>query len=280
MLVTGASDGLGKVTARVLAQRGAQVILLGRNAEKTERTRQEIIAATGNQQVDTALADMSSLAQVRRVAAEINAKYSHLDVLVNNAGALFKDQRELSVDGNELTLATNYLGPFLLTSLLFDLLRRSPAARIVNVSSEGYRLSRPTLDDMQSEKRYSKEFEYGNTKLFNILFTQELARRLRAHGIANVTTNALQPGSVATGFGSHSRGWFMTLARLMPSRKTPEQGAETSVFLAADPSVATTSGGYFDKKKLLAVKHDFNTPANAQRLWEISEQLTDTRFLG
>jgi len=280
MLVTGASDGLGKVTARVLAQRGAQVILLGRNAEKTERTRQEIMAATGNQQVDTALADMSSLAQVRRVAAEINAKYSHLDVLVNNAGALFKDQRELSVDGNELTLATNYLGPFLLTSLLFDLLRRSPAARIVNVSSEGYRLSRPTLDDIQSEKRYSKEFEYGNTKLFNILFTQELARRLRAHGIANVTTNALQPGSVATGFGSHSRGWFMTLARIMPSRKTPEQGAETSIFLAADPSVATTSGGYFDKKKPLAVKHAFNTPANTQRLWEISEALTGTQFLG
>lgn len=279
MLVTGASDGLGKVTARVLAQRGAQVILLGRNGEKTERTRQEIIAATGNQQVDTALADMSSLAQVRRVAAEINAKYPRLDVLVNNAGALFKDKREVSVDGNELTLATNYLGPFLLTSLLFDLLRSSPAARIVNVSSEGYRLSRPTLDDMQSEKRYSKEFEYGNTKLFNIMFTQELARRLRVHGIANVTTNALQPGSVATGFGSHSRGWFMTLARLMPSRKTPEQGAETSVFLAADPSIATTSGGYFDKKKPLAVKHDFNTPANAQQLWEISEALTGTQFL-
>lgn len=280
MLVTGASDGLGKVTARVLAQRGAQVILLGRNAEKTERARQEIIAATGNQQVNTALADMSSLAQVRRVAAEINVNYPRLDVLVNNAGALFRDQREVSVDGNELTLATNHLGPFLLTSQLFDLLRKSPAARIVNVSSEGYRLSRPTLDDVQSEKRYSKEFEYGNTKLFNIMFTQELARRLRAYGIANVTTNALQPGSVATSFGSHSRGWFMTLARIMPSRKTPEQGAETSIFLAADPSVATTSGGYFDKKKPLAVKHDFNTPANAQRLWEISEALTGTQFLG
>lgn len=280
ILITGATSGIGKVTAQVLAKQGAHVILLGRNRLKTERTRQEIIEATSNQRVDMALADLSSLQEVRDVAAEINAQYPRLDVLVNNAGLMLGAEREVSADGYELTLATNHLGPFLLTSLLLDLLRKSPAARIVNVASMAYRFSKPTLDDIQSERSYSPVWEYGTTKLWNIMFTQELARRLRTHGITNVTTNSLHPGAVATGYGQQSGGWLSAMLALgRPFMLSPEKGAETSIFLASDPSVATVSGGYYSKKKPEPVKSSFNTLANSQRLWTMSEELTGTQFL-
>lgn len=280
MLVTGATSGIGEVTARELARQGAHVIILARNRQKAERTQQEIKAVTGNQQVDIVLADLSVMQQVRDVAAEIHAKYPRLDVLVNNAGLMFGNERELSADGYEMTLATNHLGPFLLTSLLLDLLQKSPAARIVNVASMAYRFSKPTLDDLQSERDYSPVWEYGNTKLWNIMFTQELAQRLRAHGITNVTTNCLHPGAVATGYGQQTGGIVgavLSLAR--PFMISPEKGAQTSLFLATDPSVANVSGGFFSKKKPEPVKSSFNTPANNKRLWEISEQLTQTNFL-
>ena len=280
ILITGATSGIGKVTAQALAGRGAHVILLARNRVKAARTRQEIIDATGNPRVDTALADLSALQQVRDVAAEIIAHYPRLDVLINNAGLMLGARREVSADGHELTLATNHLGPFLLTSLLLDLLRQSPAARVVNVASMAYRFSKPTLDDIQSERSYSPIWEYGNTKLFNIMFTQELARRLRGHGIANVVTNALHPGAVATGYGSHSGGWLTAALQLgRPFMLSPEKGAETSIFLATDAHAGTVSGGYFSKKKAEPVKSRFNTPDNARRLWEMSEELTGTRFL-
>lgn len=226
------------------------------------------------------LADLSVMQQVRDVAAQLHDKYPRLDVLVNNAGLMFGAERQLSPDGYEMTLATNHLGPFLLTSLLLDLLQKSPAARIVNVASMAYRFSKPTLDDLQSEQHYSPVWEYGNTKLWNIMFTQELAQRLRAHGITNVTTNCLHPGAVATGYGQQTGGFVgaaLSLAR--PFMISPEKGAQTSIFLATDPSVATTSGGFFSKKKPEPVKSNFNTPANNKKLWEISEKLTETNFL-
>jgi retinol dehydrogenase-12 len=280
ILVTGATSGIGEVTAHELAQQGAHVIILARNAQKAERTQQAIIAATGNKRVDTVLADLSVLQQVRDVANQIHAKYPRLDVLVNNAGLMFGAERELSADGYEMTLATNHLGPFLLTSLLFDLLQKSPAARIVNVASMAYRFSKPTLDDIQSERNYSPIWEYGNTKLWNIMFTQELANRLRTHGISNVTTNALHPGAVATGYGQQSGGWLSAAIKLArPFMISPKQGAETSIFLATDAKVGTTSGGFFSKKKAEPVKSSFNTATNNLRLWELSEQLTATKFL-
>ncbi|GAA4500468.1 SDR family oxidoreductase [Hymenobacter ginsengisoli] len=280
ILVTGATSGIGEVTARELARQGAHVIILARNRQKAERTRQEIIAATGNQQVDIVLADLSVQQQVRDAAAQLHDKYPRLDVLVNNAGLMFGAKRELSADGYEMTLATNHLGPFLLTSLLLDLLQKSPAARIVNVASMAYRFSKPTLDDLQSEQSYSPVWEYGNTKLWNIMFTQELAKRLREHGISNVTTNALHPGAVATGYGQQTGGIISAVLALgRPFMLSPEKGAETSLFLATDPSVAATSGGFFSKKKPEPVKSSFNTPANNQKLWELSEALTKTNFL-
>jgi retinol dehydrogenase-12 len=193
---------------------------------------------------------------------------------------MFGAEREVSADGYEMTLATNHLGPFLLTSLLFDLLQKSPAARIVNVASMAYRFSKPTLDDIQSERSYSPIWEYGNTKLWNIMFTQELAQRLRAHGITNVTTNSLHPGAVATGYGQQSGGWLSAVLALgRPFMLSPEKGAETSIFLVTDTKVGTISGGFFSKKKPEPVKSGFNTAANNRRLWEMSEQLTNTQFL-
>ena len=280
ILVTGATSGIGEVTARELARQGAHIIILARNRQKAERTQREIIAATGNQQVDVVLADLSVMQQVRDVAAQLHDKYPRLDVLVNNAGLMFGAERQLSVDGYEMTLATNHLGPFLLTSLLFDLVQKSPAARIVNVASMAYRFSKPTLTDLQSEQYYNPMWEYGNTKLWNIMFTQELAQRLRAHGITNVTTNALHPGAVATGYGQQSGGWLSAVLALgRPFMLSPEKGAETSIYLVTDPSVAATSGGFFSKKKPEPVKSSFNTAANNEKLWKMSEQLTDTQFL-
>jgi retinol dehydrogenase-12 len=226
------------------------------------------------------LADLSVLQQVRDVAAQVHDKYPRLDVLVNNAGLMFGSERELSADGYEMTLATNHLGPFLLTSLLLDLLQKSPAARVVNVASMAYRFSKPTLTDLQSEQSYSPVWEYGNTKLWNIMFTQELAKRLREHGINNVTTNSLHPGAVATGYGQQTGGIISAVLALgRPFMLSPEKGAETSIFLATDPSVATTSGGFFSKKKPEPVKSNFNTPANNQKLWQMSEALTGVKFL-
>lgn len=280
ILVTGGTSGIGEVTARELARRGAHVVILARNAEKAEKTRQQLIAETGNQQIDVVLADLSNLQQVRDVTAEIHQKYPRLDVLINNAGLMFGAKREVSADGYEMTLATNHLGPFLLTSLLLDLLQKSPAARIVNVASNAYKFSKPTLDDIQSEADYSPVWEYGTTKLWNIMFTQELAKRLREHGIQNVVTSCLHPGAVATNYGKQTGGVIGTLLNLgRPFMISPEKGAQTSIFLATDEQAGRSSGGYYDKSKPVAVKSKFNTAANNRRLWEISEQLTKTNFL-
>ncbi|MDQ2794356.1 MAG: SDR family oxidoreductase [Bacteroidota bacterium] len=279
-LVTGATSGIGQVTATELAKMGAHVVILARNADKAATAQQEIKAAAGHDRVDVLLADLADLGQVRRAAAEFNAKYPRLDVLVNNAGLIFGAERQLSPDGNELGLATNHLGPFLLTSLLFGKLKASPAARVVNVASMAYQFARPDLADPQSARHYGAMRVYANTKLFNLMFTQELARRLRQHGIANITTNALHPGVVASNFGDSAGGWLGLLAPLArPFMISVAKGAETSVFLASDPAVATTSGGYFDKKKATPVKNSFNTPEHARQLWELSERLTDTQLL-
>ena len=279
-LVTGATSGIGQVTATELAKMGAHVVILARNAGKAATAQLEIKAAAGHDKVDVLLADLADLGQVRRAAAEFIAKYPRLDILVNNAGLIFGPERQFSPDGNELGLATNHLGPFLLTSLLFEKLQASPAARIVNVASMAYQFARPDLADLQSAKSYGAMRVYANTKLFNILFTQELARRLRAHGITNVTTNTLHPGVVASNFGDSAGGWLGKLTALArPFMISVAKGAETSVFLASDPAVAGTSGGYFDKKKTAPVKSAFNTLEHARQLWEQSEQLTGTKFL-
>ncbi|WP_375437000.1 SDR family oxidoreductase [uncultured Hymenobacter sp.] len=279
ILVTGATSGIGEVTARELAKQGAHVVLLARNAEKAEATRRKIVAAAGHDLVGILLCDLSDLGQVRKAAETFRRIYPRLDVLINNAGLLFGHPRKVSVDGYEMGVATNHLGPFLLTSLLFDELKKSPDGRIVNLASEAYHFAKPDLTDFQSERNYSPMRVYGNTKLYSIMFTQELARQLRTRNINHVTVNAVHPGAVASNFGDSSSGWLSVLTKVFrPFMLTVEQGAATSIFLASEPMGSEVSGGYFEKKQARAVKHPFNTPENAQALWYETERLVQHNF--
>ncbi len=271
VLVTGATNGIGYITARTLAQRGATVGIVGRDTSRVERAAQEIKAQAPNGEVHSFLADLSSQAQVRRLAAEIQAKFPRLDVLVNNAGAVFA-RRQVSVDGIEMTLALNHLAPFLLTNLLLDCLKASEQARVVTVASMAHAGMRIPFDDLNHERgRYRPFIVYGQTKLMNIMFTYELARRLAG---TTVTANALHPGFVASNFGKSNGGWWNTIFALAkPFAISSERGAQTSIYLASSPEVASVTGTYFANRK--AVK---SSPASydreaQQRLWVASEQL-------
>src|SRR5687768_6952035 len=198
-LVTGGTNGIGKSTALELARMGATVVIVGRDAQKTSQVVEEIRAASGNKNVDSLLADLSSQQEVRRLANEFKSKYSHLHVLLNNAGGFFM-RRQLSVDGIEMTFALNHLAYFLLTNLLLDTMKASSPARIINVSSDAHAGGKIAFDNLEGEREYSAS-TYGNSKLANILFTVELSRRLEGTG---VTVNALHPGFVSTGFGKNN----------------------------------------------------------------------------
>lgn len=279
-LVTGATSGIGEVTARELARQGAHVVLLARNEAKAAQVQEEIKRISGNDKVDVLLADLSSLKQVRQVAATFNSRYPRLDVLVNNAGLLMGSERQVSEDGYEQTLAVNHLAPFLLTSLLFPKLLQSREPRIVNVASEAYRAAKPDFNDFNMEHSYSAIRAYSNSKLYNILFTRELARRAQEQGHTHLVTNAVHPGMVASNFSVSAGGWMHFIFKLMsPFAISSEKGAETGIYLASHPAADKYNGQYFAKKKPKPVKHAFATPENAARLWEISEKLVEEKFL-
>jgi NAD(P)-dependent dehydrogenase (short-subunit alcohol dehydrogenase family) len=274
-LVTGATLGIGKETAVGLARQGWRVVIVGRDEARTRETARLIASESGNSKVDFLVADLSSQAQVRRLAEQFKSKYSRLDVLINNAGAIFT-RREASVDGIEKTWALNHLAEFLLTQLLLDRLEASAPARIVNVASSAHTSGKIDFADLQGEKKYSGLKAYSQSKLANIMFTYALARRLNGKG---VTANCLHPGVVATGFGHNTPGLVKTLVSLArPFLTTPQQGAATSIYLATSPDVAGVSGKYFAKSKPTA-----STPLSAdvaaqERLWTISEQQTGARY--
>lgn len=257
VLVTGATNGIGLETARELVQRGARVTIVGRNPDRTAQVASAIGAA------DTVIADLSELSQVRRAAAEITARHGQLDVLVNNAGALFNARRETR-EGIEMTWALNHLSPFLLTQELLPLLRRGAAPRVVTVSSGAHAMGRIHFDDPEFRRGYRGWPAYAQSKLANILFTRELARRepwLQA--------NTLHPGLVASGFGSHQGGTFSQVYRVVDRFSlTPVQGAQTTIHLAADP--VAVSGRYFVKsREVRPAPHALDDGA-ALRLWDIS----------
>ena len=270
-MVTGATAGIGLVTAQTLAQQGATVIVVGRNPEKGAATVARIQQETGNSSVEFMQADLSVQAQIRRLAQEFKNRYPRLDVLVNNAGGFFM-KRQLSADGIEMTFALNHLSVFLLTNLLLDTLRASAPARIVNVSSDAHRNARINLEDLQWQQKYRGIGAYGQSKLAVVLFTYELARRLEG---TEVTVNALHPGFVATNIGKNN-GWlvrlFAPLMKLMAL--SPEEGAQTSIYLASSPEVAGVTGNYFDKKEPVRSAPASYDEAAAQRLWEISVEMT------
>jgi retinol dehydrogenase-12 len=268
-LVTGASSGIGKITARELAKKGATVVLLCRSREKGEAVLAEL-RQISSEPHDLLIADLSSQRDIRRVAAEYRQKYSKLHVLVNNAGLLLTE-RKTTVDGLEETFATNHIGYFLLTTLLLDIIKASAPARIVNVSSEAHRAAKLNLQDLHAEQGYSSFRVYANSKLANILFTRALAKRLEGTG---VTTNCLHPGVVQTGFGKNNSGFFGFLVKIGGFFMiSPEKGAETSIFLASDPSVEGVSGKYFDKCRERTPTRIAQDDITAEALWRESERL-------
>jgi NAD(P)-dependent dehydrogenase (short-subunit alcohol dehydrogenase family) len=271
-LVTGATSGIGKVTARALAERGATVVMVARNEERAQSTASQITAQTGNPNVEYLLADLSSQADVCRVAQQFQQRHQRLHVLVNNAGAMFW-RRQQTVDRLEMTFALNHLAPFLLTNLLLDTLRASAPARIVTVASAAHEGARIPFDDLQqTHTRYAPLRVYGQTKLANVLFTYELAHRLEG---TQVTANALHPGFVATNFAQgNSRLMHVLMTVTRPFSISPEEGAQTSIYLATSLEVEGVSGQYFAKCRPIRSSPASYESDAAVRLWAISEQLT------
>jgi NAD(P)-dependent dehydrogenase (short-subunit alcohol dehydrogenase family) len=270
-VVTGATSGLGLVTARELARQGAHVVIHGRNPAKTAAAVADLRSATGNPKIESVLADMSSLRQVRDLAGQILDKYPRLDVLVNNAGGAWR-LRALTVDGHEMTVAVNHLSCFLLTTLLQGRLESNPQARIVNVSSEAHRFGSIDWDDLMAQRRYGGYRQYARSKLMNLMFTYELARRLDGTG---VTANAVHPGVVATGIASNY-GWRGKIWDLLAKVVAvgPEKGARTQIFLATSPEVAGVTGTYFAKQRPIASSKASYDEEAAKRLWQVSLELT------
>jgi NAD(P)-dependent dehydrogenase (short-subunit alcohol dehydrogenase family) len=271
-VVTGATSGIGEVAATELARRGARVIIVGRSPERCAATLERIRTQTGATAVESLVADLSSQADVHRLADQVRERCDRLDVLLNNAGGMFLDRRE-SVDGIELTLALNHLSYFLLTKELLPLLKASAPSRIINVASDAHRGGSIAFDDIQGRGRYGGWKAYQQSKLANILFTYELARRLEGTG---VTANSLHPGFVRTNFFKDFTGWVGLITKLGASLVAigPEEGARTSIYLATSPEVAGVSGQYFVKCKSVRSSPRSHDRAAADRLWRLSEELT------
>jgi NAD(P)-dependent dehydrogenase (short-subunit alcohol dehydrogenase family) len=270
-LVTGASGGMGFETARALARQGAHVVLVGHNVERGEAALRRIHAEDEKMSVEFMLADLSVQDQIRLLAKGVREGFDHLDVLVNNAGGFFLRWRE-SADGFEMTWALDYLNYFLLTNLLLDLLKASSPARIVCVSSAMHEGAEIRFDDLQFEKGYSSWKAYGQAKLADLIFTYELARRLEGSG---VTANALHPGFVATNIGPQH--WLLRpLMKIVYAfgARSPQEGAQTSIYLASSPEVEGVSGRYFvDSKPVRSSEASYNRET-AQWLWDISLRMT------
>jgi len=273
VVVTGASSGLGLETAKQLAVRGAEIVMICRDRARGEHARAEVAhGATGKPPV-LILADLSVQAEIRRAAEEVRDRYDRVDILINNAGSAF-NQREQSSDGLELTWATNHLAPFLLTDLLLPALVASPAGRIVNVTSEIYS-RKLDLDNLQGERNYSYFGAYRISKLGNVLFTRELARRLEGSGM---TTLSVSPGPARTNFGgggpSGLMGAVTGVMKRTPVFKSAAQAAQGIVWAATAPEFEITPGGLYMRRKQLKLKGAASDPASAAKVWSVSEQQT------
>ena len=276
-LVTGATQGIGLVTAQTLAQQGAAVIIVSRNPARCAATAGEIKRQAGNPAVDFIAADLSSQHDIRQAAEVVKSRYKELHVLVNNAGSTFGKRQE-SADGLEMNFALNHAAYFLLTNLLLDTLKASLPARILNVSSEVHGWCKGIdFNDLQSHQRYSEMQAYARSKLANVLFTYELARRLANDPAAQgLTVNALNPGVVKTNFQMQG-GFLGRLSKRMGNLfvgVSPEKGAETSIYLATSPEVESVTGKYFEKMKAVpSSKASYDEDA-ARRLWQATAELT------
>ena len=269
VLITGANSGVGFVTARELAKQGANLLMVCRDRERGESAQRVVAEGATGPAPELLLADLSSQVSLRSLAQELHRRFPRIDVLVNNAGGIFA-RRELSEDGIEKTFATNHLGPFLLTNLVLALVRASSAGRIVNVASEAYP-SKLDFDNLQGERHYRFLNAYMRSKLENIIFTNELARRLRGSG---VTVNALSPGPTRTRFGDSMTGLPKLMPLLVkPLFASPQKGARTFIYVASSPEVAGISGRFFLRQKVLQTKPVTHDPDVTARLWNISADL-------
>jgi retinol dehydrogenase 14 len=271
VLITGGTGGIGRAAAIALASMGARVGITGRDRPRAEAAAAAIARESGNPAVDVFVGDMSSQAEVRRLAGEVLAAYPRLEVLLNNVGG-FWAHRHVTADGLEHTFALNHLAPYLLTSLLLDRLIASAPARVVTVSSGAQGMGRIDFDDLMGERKYSGQTAYNQSKLANVMFTYELARRLDGTG---VTATVLHPGVTSTGFGAEdtARGWGPLIAVMRPFMKSPARGAQTSVYLASSPAAEGITGRYFADRKAKGTHKSSYDRATTARLWQVSAGL-------
>jgi NAD(P)-dependent dehydrogenase (short-subunit alcohol dehydrogenase family) len=276
VLITGATNGIGKQAALELAKMGADVVIVGRDEIKTRKVSIDLKTLSGNSGIDLLVADLSSMDEIRRVATEFRAKYDRLDVLLNNAGAVFSDYQK-SADGYEMTFALNHISYYLLTHLLLDIVKQTAQeqgeARIINVSSSAHRNATLQLENLRDESGYSFMNSYGGSKLMNVLFTYELARRLAD---TTVTVNAVHPGLVDTGFGHNTGRLWSALIKVAQKlfAISPEKGAETLVYLASSPVVKGIGGKYWNDKTQKRSSDLSYDREQQKRLWEFSAEAT------
>ncbi|TLZ83787.1 MAG: SDR family oxidoreductase [Methanobacteriota archaeon] len=266
-LVTGANSGIGKATALGLARLGGTVVMACRSATRGEAARQDVVRDSGNSSVYLEIVDLASEESTRSFAEEFQRKYPRLDVLINNAG-VYTAHREVTPDGLERTFEVNYLSGFLLTHLLLDLLKKSAPSRIVNVSSSAHSGGTIHFDDLQGEQRYGGFGAYGQSKLAQVLFTRELARRLEG---TRVTVNACHPGVIRTNLGMGGTSAVVRFVRLF--FKGPEKGAQTPIYLAVSPEVERVTGQYFANKHVREPSRAAQDPDVARRLFDVSAEL-------
>jgi NAD(P)-dependent dehydrogenase (short-subunit alcohol dehydrogenase family) len=269
-LVTGGNSGIGRATALGLAKMGATVVIVSRGKEKGEAALTDIIAKSGNRNVGLMLADMSSQDSIRRIASDFKSRHERLHLLVNNAG-VYLTRRASTVDGLESTFAINHLGPFLLTSLLLDLLKASAPSRIVNVSSDAHNGAKIDFEDLQAEKKFSGWHAYGQSKLAMILFTHELAKKLDGTG---VTVNSAHPGVVRTNFANNNGLVTFGFRLMRPFFISSDTAAKRILYVATSPDLEGVNGKYFTKMHEEKSSEESYDDDSAKRLWQISEHLT------
>ncbi len=279
ILITGATSGIGKAAAKALAKEGHRIIVHGRNEAKAQAVREEIIAETGNDDIDVVIADLLLMSNVKRMAAEIKERYDRLDVLINNAGTMMNKEREVTQEGLEKTIALNLLAPFLLIESLLDTLSKSPDARIINVSSIMHKFSgKPHFDDFLLENDYSSGKAYGLSKLYLIWVSRRWAAELKQKGFEHMTVNIAHPFISNTNFGRGSKkGLFIdTIFRIgIPLSLSPEKGAESIIYLASSDEVKGVTGQFYGtKKKLDKVKEKYHSAENEQKVWDFCKEIT------
>ena len=272
-LVTGATDGIGKVSARVLAERGAKVIIVGRNPEKSATVLAELKSRSGNENIDLLMADLAVMQEVRDLAEQVISRYDRLDVLLNNAGGYFA-KHEITSDGLEMTFALNHMSYFLLTNKLMELLQSSAPARIVNVSSDAHYGVDIEFENLNGEQDYKAWKAYQKSKLANVLFTYELLKKAPS----DITVNCLHPGFVATNFGQNNGGFYGPVLKIAQriSAIDMEDGAKTSIFLCSASEVEEVSGKYFYKCQPKTSSRESRNMNTAKRLWQISSDMAST----